>query len=360
VSERQPIATRLHQAFAPGSGVGLSRHCAIDRTPPSDCGSPDPHDLVETAAGGAQVLDKSLLRGTPVLDRDGPAPRANHVARSHTPTIPDTNWSGNTTAHTRRAVVERKNSVKDTGVGLPGHVGRRWCRFQVDHRNRQYAGRKAHKARDRVMEHLAQNFAFNPLAYREPVGGDTHSISVFKHGLIVVSFQWRVGRSYPHELCGGNVFSQSPIRAGAALVDLRCSDLRLGPCVDAGHARKAGTLGQYLIAFRLLLDHVGLEENVARDPRVKLPKQIREEPQPPSKEHFEAIVEALGKKWKLLFVTIEQGALRLGEAVNLRWADVDAAGLRLRLPPSATKRDRARWVLPARVAHAGERGHLPA
>jgi integrase len=108
--------------------------------------------------------------------------------------------------------------------------------------------------------------------------------------------------------------------------------------------RKAGTLGQYLIAFRLLLDHVGLDPNVARDPRVKLPKQIRDEPQPPSREHFEAIVEALGAKWKLLFITIEQGALRLGEAVHLRWADVDAAGLRLRLPKSATKRDRARWV----------------
>jgi integrase len=96
--------------------------------------------------------------------------------------------------------------------------------------------------------------------------------------------------------------------------------------------RKPGTLGQYLIAFRLLLDHVGLEENVARDPRVKLPKQVREEPNPPSAEHTEAILEALGEKWRLLFVTIEQGALRLGEAVGLRWADVDAAGLRLRLP----------------------------
>ena len=43
-------------------------------------------------------------------------------------------------------------------------------------------------------------------------------------------------------------------------------------------------------------------------------------------------------------MTIEQGVLRLGEAVNLRWGDVDAAGLRLRLPRSATKRDQARWV----------------
>jgi integrase len=108
--------------------------------------------------------------------------------------------------------------------------------------------------------------------------------------------------------------------------------------------RKPGTLGQYLIAFRLLLDHVGLEENVARDPRVRLPKQVREEPNPPSAEHTEAILAALGEKWRLLFVTIEQGALRLGEAVGLRWADVDASGIRLRLPRSATKRDRARWV----------------
>ena len=80
---------------------------------------------------------------------------------------------------------------------------------------------------------------------------------------------------------------------------------------------------------------------------MKLPKRVREEPQPPTAEHTLAILDTLGDKWRLLFVTIEQGALRLGEAVSLRWGDVDAAGLRLRLPRSATKRDQARWVLPA-------------
>ena len=107
---------------------------------------------------------------------------------------------------------------------------------------------------------------------------------------------------------------------------------------------KPGTVQLYLISLRLLLDFVGLEDNVARDPRVKLPKRTREEPQPPSGEQWLAILGALGPKWRLLFITIEQGALRLGEAVALRWADVDAANLRLRLPRSATKRDRARWV----------------
>ena len=47
---------------------------------------------------------------------------------------------------------------------------------------------------------------------------------------------------------------------------------------------------------------------------------------------------------EVLFITLEQGALRLGEAVHLRWGDVDRAGLRLRLPRSATKRDQARCV----------------
>ena len=113
---------------------------------------------------------------------------------------------------------------------------------------------------------------------------------------------------------------------------------------DLAGKHKPGTVQLYVLTFRLLLDYVGVEPNVARDPRVKLPKQTREEPNPPGAEHVEAILAALGVKWRLLFITIEQGALRLGEAVSLRWRDVDAANLRLRLPRSATKRDRARWV----------------
>ena len=117
---------------------------------------------------------------------------------------------------------------------------------------------------------------------------------------------------------------------------------------------KPGTVQLYVLVFRMLFDYIGIENPVG-DPRVKLPKRVREEPTPPPAEHVEKILATIGKKWKLLFVVIEQGALRLGEAVALRWADVDAAGLRLRLPRSATKRDQARWVyLPGRVIEAIE------
>ena len=117
------------------------------------------------------------------------------------------------------------------------------------------------------------------------------------------------------------------------------------PPRQASHRKaEACDVGLYLLTFRLLLDYAGVDPNPARDPRVKKPKLVREEPNPPSAEHVEAILAALGAKWRLLFVTVEQGALRLGEAVSLRWQDVDAANLRLRLPRSATKRDKARWV----------------
>jgi integrase len=114
----------------------------------------------------------------------------------------------------------------------------------------------------------------------------------------------------------------------------------------AGEAErlKPGTIGQRLDVLKMLLDYAGVEPNPARDSRVKLPKRVTEEANPPSDEHFLAILDALGERWRLFFITIEQGGLRIGEAVALRWADVDVSGLRLRLPRTATKTNTARWV----------------
>ena len=123
---------------------------------------------------------------------------------------------------------------------------------------------------------------------------------------------------------------------------------------------KAGTVGLYLLTFRLLLDYAGVDPNPARDPRVKKPKLVREEPNPPSAEHVEAILAALGAKWRLLFVTVEQGALRLGEG---RVAPL--AGRRRGEPPAASaavghETRQGKVGVFARVANRSDRADLSA
>jgi integrase len=110
--------------------------------------------------------------------------------------------------------------------------------------------------------------------------------------------------------------------------------------------KKPSTINLYVLEARLLLDFAGVAENPFRDKTVELPKQVRDEPHPVPVDHYLAALDKLPKKWLLVVMAIEQGGLREGEAVNLRWGDVGEDGLRLRA--SATKRDRFRWVkLPA-------------
>src|SRR4051812_4238382 len=51
-----------------------------------------------------------------------------------------------------------------------------------------------------------------------------------------------------------------------------------GWVADLATTHKPGTVRLYVLTFRLLLDYIGLEENPCRDPRVKMPKRVREEP----------------------------------------------------------------------------------
>jgi integrase len=145
-------------------------------------------------------------------------------------------------------------------------------------------------------------------------------------------------RTYGHALrkAGGRFDGRDPATISGPEV--------AGWVAELAQARAPATVKLYVGALRLLFDFAGVDPNPARDPRVKLPKRIREEPTPPSAEHWAAILGALNARHRLLLVTVEQGGMRVGEAVSLTWGDVDAAGGRLRLRSNTTKRDRARWV----------------
>jgi integrase len=164
--------------------------------------------------------------------------------------------------------------------------------------------------------------------------------------------------------------SPSRLALGRTAAALRKADEQFGQCDPAtitgpevaewvaqlAQELKPGTVKLYVAALRLLFDFAGLAgNNPARDPRVKLPKMAREEPNPPPADHLAAILDAVDARHRLLLVMVEQGGMRVGEAVGLRWGDVDSAGSRLRLRRAATKRDKARWVqLPVWLTDAVE------
>jgi integrase len=86
-----------------------------------------------------------------------------------------------------------------------------------------------------------------------------------------------------------------------------------------------------------VLDFAGRtgERNPARDRlTVRLPREEREEPNPPTAEHVEAVWRLLPSRYRLPLLELE----------GLIWGDVDEPANRWRVTAAASKTGRARWV----------------
>jgi integrase len=113
------------------------------------------------------------------------------------------------------------------------------------------------------------------------------------------------------------------------------------------------SLRRYTATLRQLLDFAEVEPNPARDKRVKLPRVVSEEVEPPTASQTLAILERVGPRWLLPLVVLEATAMRVGELARLAWGDVDVAESRFRLPRRSTKSRRPRWVqVPAWLTEA--------
>lgn len=106
---------------------------------------------------------------------------------------------------------------------------------------------------------------------------------------------------------------------------------------------KPASVAKHIDLVRLVLDYANVEPNPARDRRVKLPRDEREEPQPPPAEHVLAMLECVSPRHLLALVTLEQTGMRVGE-LDLLWTDVDVPGFRFRLRARETKSRRGKWV----------------
>jgi integrase len=110
-----------------------------------------------------------------------------------------------------------------------------------------------------------------------------------------------------------------------------------------GLALKPSTVRRYLATLRMVLDYAGADPNPARDRKVRLPRQEREQIAPPSARDVELIILHAPARWRLMLTMLAETGMRISELLAVEWADLDRAGERLIVRKGKTAAAR-RWV----------------
>lgn len=119
--------------------------------------------------------------------------------------------------------------------------------------------------------------------------------------------------------------------------------------VGALHAagRKRETIRKSLTVLAQVLDFAGIKENPARDRvQVRLPREEREEPIPPTADQIEAVLPLMPRRYALAVLVLDATGMRVGELeeTGLRCGDLDEPNTRWRVRRAVEKGRRGRWV----------------
>ena len=119
--------------------------------------------------------------------------------------------------------------------------------------------------------------------------------------------------------------------------------------VTALHAagRKRKTIRKSLTALAQVLDFVGVKDNPARDRiHVRLPREEREEPSPPTADQIEAVLPLMPRRDALAVLVLDATGMRVGELEEkgLCCGDLDEPNTRWRIRRAVEKGRRGRWV----------------
>ena len=112
--------------------------------------------------------------------------------------------------------------------------------------------------------------------------------------------------------------------------------------VRGGSARE--TIRKTVKYTAAVLDENGRDPNPARDKRVRLPREDREELTPPSADHVVTVVELLPERLRLPLLWLDWSGARIGSVDSLTVGDYDEPLRRVRLRASTTKTKQPLWV----------------
>jgi len=111
--------------------------------------------------------------------------------------------------------------------------------------------------------------------------------------------------------------------------------------------RKRETIRKSLTVLAQVLDFAGVKDNPARDRiHVRLPREEREEPSPPTADQIEAVLPLMPRRYALAVLVLDATGMRVGEleAKGLRCGDLDEPNSRWRIRRAVEKGRRGRWV----------------
>jgi integrase len=98
----------------------------------------------------------------------------------------------------------------------------------------------------------------------------------------------------------------------------------------------------------MTLDHFGIDPNVARDKRVKLPRERKAHVPPPLAEHVERVAERMPKHHVLPLLIIDECGPRVNELSTAQVGDLDEHRRAIRVRSEVEKNERYRLLeLPA-------------
>ncbi len=135
---------------------------------------------------------------------------------------------------------------------------------------------------------------------------------------------------------------------GARRVD-EISPVDVAALVATLHAagRKRETIRKSVSVLAQVLDFAGVKDNPARDRvHVRLPREEREEPTPPTAAQIEVILPLMPTRYALALLVLDATGMRVGELEEkgLCCGDLDEPNTRWRVRRALEKGRRGRWV----------------
>jgi integrase len=140
------------------------------------------------------------------------------------------------------------------------------------------------------------------------------------------------------------VFKVAPHLRGRRVDELGVDDVAalVAGLSDAGYKRE--TLRKTRTALSQTLDFYAVDPNVARDERIKLPKERRPHIPPPLAEHVERVAERLPRHHVLPLLIVDECGPRVGELATAQVGDLDEHRRAIRVRSEVEKNERYRHL----------------